>query len=472
MPRQTNSHSQAKARSRSNSRAPGGSRSHRKPYLQAEGSPAAKYAARAAYKAKKRNEMQTDRGEPKIDLRTLARSQLEKNGFEPGFSLVIEAKANALDESTVERALPSVKDLRHLLWSSIGNSDDIGADQVEYCERGQGGSIAVKVAIADVDAFVPKGSLLDMKAEENALSVYTKAGTFPMLPERLSGDLSSLPMERDRLAVVAEFSVLPRGNLRLGKIFRAVVRNRAQLSYGEAGEILAGTAEQEMIDEIPGLEEQLKLQDEATAKMDKFRMQGAPGKIEGDGISKGDVSLGLCIARNDAAERIIENFTIGANDAMHAFLDAANSPSIRRVIKTPKSWEGIVAVAKANGFALPPAPDAAKLSEFLGKEKAAHPEKFSDLSLAIAKLLGSGGYEVFSKAIRPECFCFATESFARRVSPNGRYVDLVNQRLVKAALAHAPAHYSMDELVGLAKWCTDRGHAAIQVERAVRYAVA
>ena len=465
----SNSHS-AKARSRSSSRAPGGSRSHRKPYLESEGSPAAKYASRAREKARKMREAIAVRGEPEINLRLIAQKAMEKYGFETSFSLVIEAKANALDEGTVERAIAGVKDMRHLPWSSIGDADGMCVEQAEYCERGQGGSIVVKVAIADVDAYVPKGSLLDGQAQASATTVYTKAETFPMLPERLSCDLSSLQMENDRLAIVAEFAVLPRGNVRAGKVYRAVVRNKARLGYDEVGAWLEGGEKPEMADEIPGLEEQLKLQEEASARMNKFRSQCAPEQAQESGTAANEgKTLGLCVIEKGRARGIIENFMIGANAAMESALEGANAPVIRRVIKTPKSWEGIVALARARGFELPPAPDAAALSEFLKKEKADGPEKFSDMSLAVAKLLGSGEYCVFDRTSQPEYFCLAVANYFHRASPNGKYIDLIAQRLLKAALAHTAPRYGMDELVELAKWCTDRGHAARQVEKSVKY---
>jgi len=408
-----------------------------------------------------------------VDLRIIVQKAMEKYGFAPEFTQFILAKADALDEGTVERAIAGVKDMRHLLWSSIGENDEACVEQAEYCERGQGGSIVVKVAIADVDAFVPKGSLLDMAAQEHATSVRTKVETFPMLPERLSSGLSSLAMENDRLAIVAEFSVLPRGNLRMGKVCRAVVRNKAQLSYEEIGAWLDGGEKPEMLDEIPGLEEQLKLQDEASSRMNRHRSQAAAEQTQGEGADAiMGKTLGLCVIENNAAKGIIGNFVIGANAAMESALEGANVPVIRRVIKTPKSWEGIVAVARARGFELPPAPDEGMLSEFLKKEHTLNPEKFSDLSLAVAKLLGSGEYCVFEKENPVECFCLAVLDYSHRASPNGKYADLISQRLLKAAVAHIAPRYSMGELIELAKWCTDRGHAARQVEKSVKYAQA
>jgi len=460
MPRITKTRSHTKARARTDSRAPGSRRKHYEP----EGSPDAKYAARARYKAKARADALNNRREPSIDLHMVVQQAMEKHGFEPRFSLVVNAKANALDESTVKRVGATVRDLRYLLWSSIGKFESFDFDRIEYCERGQGGQILVKVAIADVDAFVPKGSILDMRAQANATSIYARNETFPMLPDSLSLDLSSFPMERDRLAIVVEFAVLPRGNIRPGKIYRAVVRNKAQLAYAEVNALLEeAESDPEMLDGTSGLEGQIKLQDEASLRISKFELETREVKAI-------DRVLGLHLIGNSRAKRITENFTITAAGVMSGFLEGANAPVIRRVVSTPKSWGEIVGVANAKGFMLPAEPDALRLLEFLENEKKASPEGFPSLSLTIAKLLGQGEYAVFDKTDSVECFCPAVAGYAPGTAPNQKYMDLVIQRLLKAALAHAVPRYGKDELAELAEFCTEREHAAKKVEASAKYA--
>jgi exoribonuclease-2 len=224
-----------------------------------------------------------------------------------------------------------------------------------------------------------------------------------------------------------------------------------------------------MLGETEGLEAQIRLQDEASIRLGKYRSgQGTlePEKREGS-AAKGGKVLGLYVADDDRAKRIIESFMIGANGAMSGFLEGANVPTIRRVVRTPKYWGEIVNVANAKGFALPSEPDALMLSEFVEKEKKADPAGFPALSLAIVKLLGSGEYDLFDKKNPSEFFCLAVASYTYGTAPNRRYVDLIIQRLLKAALAHTATPYSKGELIELAEWCTDREHAAKKVERFV-----
>jgi len=398
---------------------------------------------------------------------------MEKYGFEPELSLVVNAKANAQDEITIKKVGATVRDMRHLLWSSIDNFDTEDLDRIEYCERGQGGEILVKVAIADVDAFVPKGSSLDMHAQTNATSVYAGTETFPMLPEKLSGNLTSFPMDLDRLAIVVEFAVLPRGNVRFGKIYRAIVRNTAQLACEEISAWLEDKgAQPEMMDETPGLEEQIKLQDEASLKLGKYRQGQCAFELEmreaGSALKDGKL-LGLCVIETDRAKGIVENFMMGANGAMSGFLESANGFAIRRVVGIPKSWIEIVDVAHAKGFELPSDPDATMLVEFLAKERKADPEGFFKLSMAIAKFLGQGEYALVGKTNPAECFCLAVACHAPGTAPNQRYMDLIFQRLLKAALAHTATPYNKNELAALAELCTEREHAAKKVETAIKY---
>jgi len=470
----------AKARSRSNSHAPGNSRSRGKPQDEPEQKPRQnqKYAERARKRAIREAEENAKRM-PALNLQMIAQDAMEKYGFDPKFSLVVNAKANAHDEIMIKKVGTTLRDLRHLLWSSIDSYYARDLDQIEYCERGQSREILVKVAIADVDAFVPKGSILDEHAGANATSVYPGKEAFPMLPEQLSCDLSSFPMDCDRLAIVVEFAVLPRGNVRFGKIYRAFVRNKAQLSLGEVGAWLDGREEiPEIFEEMPELGEQIKLQEEASLRLSKFRAgeveardAAAGDKAKGatDAIGE-DKTLGLCVVETDRAKMIIENFLICANKGMMGLLEGAHLSPIHKVVVIPKDWNGVMEIASAKGFTLPSDPDAHALSEFLAKEKKANPAGFSDLSLEIAKLLGPGEYALFDKREPVEYFCIAITDYFVGTAPNQRYMDLIVQRLVKAAVAHIATPYSKAELTELAIWCTEKEHAAKKVERTVQFA--
>jgi len=409
-----------------------------------------------------------------INLNAIARDTMIRYGFEPGFPGSVMQEVNALSGDAVTGRAPSaVRDLTGLLWSSIDNEDSLDLDQLEYAERGNNGEILVRVAIADVDAFVPKGSKTDKHASANGNSVYTGIETFPMLPERLSNDLSSLRAGVKRLAVVVEFAVLQQGSIRQGDIYPAVVENRAKLVYDVVGAWLEnkGPAPKEFA-LIPGLEEQVKIQDEASVRLQNFRMElGALDleSLETRVVKENGTIVALVLPQENQAQHLIENFMIAANRTVMDRLGKAGVMAIQRVVRTPKNWNGLRELAAEHHEFLPMEPNVLALSKFLLKRKAVNREQFPDLSLAVVKLLGPGEYEMLEPGKSPVGhFGLAISDYTHATAPNRRYVDMVIQRLIKAVILGKPSPYTQKELTEYAAWCTDRDKASKKVERFMR----
>ena len=412
-----------------------------------------------------------------IDLKAIASDAMRKYGFEPGFSNAVMKEVESLDETNDPDFGSNVQDLRSLLWSSIDNYDSMDLDQIEYCERGPGDEIHVKVAIADVDHFVPKQSRTDLRAAHNGTSVYTGVEIFPMLPDRLSKGISSLLPGDDHRAIVIEYAVLADGDVREGAIYRALVSNKAKLIYEEVGEWLDGERTiPERVSAVPGLEEQIRLQALVMSRLKKYRMkQGALEleTIEAEPIAENGIVRDIVVQKMNAARFIIENFMIAANGTMVDFLGKAGIPMIQRVVRVPKYWDEIVMTAAAYREKLPREPDSKALSLFLLKRKEADPERFPDLSLTIVKLLGPGEYMTLEPGEPPTGhFGLAVTDYTHGTAPNRRYVDLVNQRLVKSVLDGKECPYTTHELYELSTWLSDREKGSKKVERFMRKAAA
>ena len=413
-----------------------------------------------------------------INLKAIAKSAMEQYGFEAGFSQQVIREVDTLREEQILKGNSGgVKDLRSLLWSSIDNVESLDLDQLEYCEPCQSQEINIKVAIADVDSFVPKTSWPDQHAAHNGTSVYTGVEIFPMLPDRLSTDLTSLKAGEDRLAVIIEFSVLPDGSVRSGEVYRAIVCNKAKLVYEEVGEWLEGKGSiPSSVLGVPGLEEQLRLQDAASQSLQRFRMeQGALEleTIEAKPVMHEGTVTGLAVQRKNMARCLIENFMIAANVTMMIFLEKSGIPVIQRIVRTPEKWGSIMEVAAACKETLPPNPDSKALSQFLIRQKESDPEHFPDLSLTIVKLLGAGEYVVLEPGkSQYGHFGLAVMDYTHATAPNRRYVDVIIQRLVKSVLERKSTPYSLKELTDLSVWCTNRDKAAQKVERFMRKAAA
>ena len=404
-----------------------------------------------------------------FDLQAAARQIMLEHGFEPDFPPEV-AKQLADLKAHPPQVAPGkdIRDLRQLLWSSIDNDTSRDLDQIEVAERLSTGEIKVLVGIADVDAFVRQGSPIDEHEAKETTTVYTGIRNFPMLPEELSTGASSLLESGDRLGVVIEFVVAPDGAVSSGDVYRAIVRNQAQLAYDSAGAWLEdkGLAPAKVAASAP-LQTQLKLQNEAADTLRKQRYQN--GALNIDTAEVRPVVLNQQVVdvvnqqKNHATE-LIEDFMIAANGVVARMLEKVSS--LRRIVKTPERWDRIVQLAATHNERLPAQPDSKALNDFLLRRKIADPDHFADLSLGVIKLIGPGEY-VLERPGDPEQghFGLAVQDYTHSTAPNRRFADVVTQRLIKALLAGQPAPYSDDELAAIARNCTLKEDAARKVER-------
>ena len=369
-----------------------------------------------------------------------------------------------------------MRDLRSLLWSSIDNDTSRDLDQAEAAERVSAG-IRVLVAIADVDSDVPIGSPIDQHAAAQTTSVYTGIRTFSMLPEQLSTDLTSLNQDADRLAVVVDMVVAPDGSIASGDIYRALVRNQAQLTYNGVGPWLEGSAAAPpKVAASADLAAQLKLQDEAAQILLEERQRlGALNidRVEAEAIIVDGEVQGIGTRKKNRATELIENFMVAANGLMARTLMNAGVSSIRRVVRTPERWQRIVELAARYGDKLPPEPDSGALNLFLQKRKAADAVHYADVSLAVIKLMGPGEYVISRPGDEGQGhFALAAHDYTHSTAPNRRFADTVTQRLIKSVLSKQPPPYSDQQLDSIARNCTLKEDAARKVERVMNKRIA
>jgi ribonuclease R len=413
-------------------------------------------------------------------LQSIAHRVMLERGLLPDFSAEALAELRQLQHAA-PIAGDTIRDMRNLLWASIDNDDSRDLDQLtvavipvssQDAEDVPAGKVKILVAIADVDSFVKNGSALDNHARNNTTSVYTAAEIFPMFPEGISTDLTSLNFGQERLSIVIEMVIAADGTLQESDIYRARVTNHAKLAYNSVAAWLDGSGSPlKAIAAVNGLDENLRIQDETAQRMKNFRhIHGALSlkTIEARPVFDGDQIRTLEIDEKNRAKEIIEEFMVAANGVTARYLSARNFPSLRRVVRMPKRWDRIVEIAGEHKFRLPAIPDSKALEEFLIKESAADPLRFPDLSLVIIKLLGSGEYIAeLPEGNAPGHFGLAVKDYAHSTAPNRRYPDLLTQRLLKAAIERQPAPYSKSELDVLAAHCTAAEDAATKVERQV-----
>ncbi len=405
----------------------------------------------------------------KIDLQQTAKEIMEQRGFQPDFppqatQQLADLKAHPPQVSPAG----DIRDLRNLLWSSIDNDTSRDLDQIEVAERLANGDVKIMVGIADVDAFVTKNTPIDLHAARETTTVYAGVRNFPMLPEDLSTGLTSLLENQDRLSVVIEFVVDSNGVVKSPSVYRAVVRNKAQLQYNSVGAWLEGKSPAPpKVSASNDLQAQLKLQDEVAQKLKNQRFQHGALSLQTDELQPlllNDQVVDVVNQQKNHATELIEDFMVAANGVVARMLEEVSS--LRRIVRTPKRWDRIVQLAATKGEKLPAQPDSKALNDFLLRQKAADPDHFADLSLAVIKLIGPGEYVLERPGeTAPGHFGLAVQDYTHSTAPNRRFVDVVTQRIIKATLAKQKNPYSDAELTGIAANCTQKEDAAKKVER-------
>jgi VacB/RNase II family 3'-5' exoribonuclease len=412
-----------------------------------------------------------------FDLVAAAHASMIEHGFQPDFPAGSDAQLAAIQAHPQLPSVPEAKDLRSLLWSSIDNDTSKDLDQIEWAEQLPDGRIRVLVGVADVDARVSRGTVIDSHARSETTSVYTGVKVFPMLPVQLSEGITSLNENEDRVAVVVEYAVDETGATSDGKAYRAVVRNRAQLAYNSVGAWLEGRGPApQKVAASAELAAQLKLQDAAAQRLVGSRFQhGALDleTIETRPVMLADQAVEISRLEKNRATSLIEEFMVAANGVMARTFGDAGVASIRRIVRTPKRWDRIVELAEGLGTKLPADPDSKALNDFLLTQKQKDPDHFPDLSLAVVKLMGPGEYVLVKpNEISPGHFGLAVQDYTHSTAPNRRFPDMVTQRILKAWLAKAPQPYSESDLNGIAQRCTQMEDAARKVERDMQKRIA
>ncbi len=404
-----------------------------------------------------------------LDLQAVAKEVMREHGFNPDFAPEMQQQLAALrDHPPLLTDGKNVRDLRNLLWSSIDNDTSRDLDQMEFAERLQDGNVKIMIGVADLDAYIPKNSAIDLHAAAETTTVYAGIRNFPMLPEELSNGKTSLLENQDRLSVVIEFVVDDEGHVNSGDVYRALVRNHVQLQYNSVGAWLEGKATAPAkVESSTDLQDQLQLHDEVAQKLRNQRHEHGALSLETEElmpvVSNQEV-VGIVEQPRNRATELIEDFMIAANGVVARMLEKVSS--LRRIVKAPDRWDRIVQLAAEYGEKLPADPDSKALNDFLLRRKAANPKQFGDLSLAVIKLIGPGEYVLERPGDRiAGHFGLAVQDYTHSTAPNRRFADIVTQRLIKALLAGKPNPYSDNELSAIAANCTQKENAARKVER-------
>ncbi|MEO6319212.1 MAG: ribonuclease catalytic domain-containing protein, partial [Polaromonas sp.] len=291
-----------------------------------------------------------------INLHQIAIEAMRTRGLLPAFAPQALQEAENARQAAPERN-GAIRDLRQLTWFSIDNDDTRDLDQLSVAEPLAAGSTRLLVAVADVDTLVRPGGAVDGHAGANTTSVYTAAGVFPMLPETLSNDLTSLHEDQERLAVVVDMLVEADGTVSTSSVYRATVLNRAKLTYDGVSAWFDGTAAAPpQLASVPGLEDQLRWHDTLAGALRQWRQTRGALNVNPASARPVFEDGQLVDLRPDVKNRakdLIADLMIAANGATARFLVAQGFPSLRRLLQAPRRWDRIVLLAASHGVQLP-----------------------------------------------------------------------------------------------------------------------
>jgi len=409
-------------------------------------------------------EAEEPEGVPVSVLTDRARTALSDRGLKTDFSSEALAEVHAMGGPP---SIEGLEDLRHLQWASIDNRDTRDIDQLAWAEALGEGRTRLLVAIADVASAFSKDSALERQAQENTVTVYTPGHIFPMLPEQLSTDWTSLGPGVDRRAVVTELIVDAEGKVESSRLFQAAVNNKAKLNYVDVSHWLAGDGPAPP----SGMEDQVRLQVEVGQRLGKAAAERGALEFEAERVLtvvEDGRLVDLVQEKKNVASEAVAHMMIATNSATAHFLHERGFPVFQRIVPPPGRWDRMREVAVEAGGKVPPEiallpaePDPAALSRFLRTLKAEDPDHYPQVSQSMLKLMGGGDYVVTSpdQPLQGH-FGQGDVAYVHSTAPNRRLPDVIIQRLVQAALRGEPSPYTPDELQSLADRCNRQESAA------------
>ena len=378
------------------------------------------------------------------------------------FSKKAAALAKSLPDQIQSSDIENRKDLRDLHFVTIDGETARDFDDAVVAKREPGGQgqkqgFRLWVAIADVSHYVRNGDPLDLEARERGTSVYFPRRVIPMLPEKLSNGLCSLNPNVDRLAMVCELAISPRGEMGRYEFYPAVFRSRARLTYTEVWQKISSGKPPE---NLAILYDVFKVLLAARTERGAIDFETVETRMLFD--AKGKIERIVAEPRNDA-HRLIEECMLAANVCAGKFLAEAGHPALYRVHDVPaaEKVEALRQFLAELGLQLPgglvPRPkDYAQLLERIRKRP--------DFGLLQTILLRSLKQAMYSPS-NVGHFGLAFEAYVHFTSPIRHYPDLLVHRAIKAVLQKK--QYSGVDWEALGRHCSETERRADDASRDV-----
>jgi ribonuclease R len=428
-------------------------------------------------------------GRPDV-ARDLIEGLLLDRGLARGFDQAVEREARAAAARKIQATdgrrdltgLPtftidpaSARDFDDAISAESLDDDHVGGDDPDRGSHAQPRT-RVWVHIADVSAYVPEGSLVDLEARRRATSVYVPGAVEPMLPQALSNDACSLVPGKERAAVTVELE-LRGATVAKASFYRSLIRSDERLSYEQVDEIFAGRARGRERAREPWAEP-LAAARAAAAALEEDRRKGHSGALTLDSSEpefvfdeQGHVEQVL-VREQTESHRLIEHLMIAANEAVARLLSERGAPCLYRVHERPEPErvKRLVDQLATLEVPTPPVPknmspsQAAELMGEISRRVETHVRRGGGRAALTSLLLRTLQQAAYSPKNSGHAG-LGTAYYCHFTSPIRRYPDLVCHRALLFAVGaggHAPRAAGMGEL---AEWTSDRERAAMTIER-------
>ena len=379
------------------------------------------------------------------------------------FSKKALTQTKGLPDAVREEDAAGRKDLRKLPLVTIDGETAKDFDDAVHAVR-EGKGFRLWVAIADVSNYVRHGDSLDADAKERGTSVYFPRRVIPMLPEKLSNGLCSLNPEVDRLAMVCEMAITPKGAVARYEFYPAVIRSQARLTYTEVWKMLseskATPGREPVLPHLETLHAVFKVLLQARELRGAIDFDSVETRMEFD--ARGKIARIVPEQRNEA-HRLIEECMLAANVCAGDFLVDRGQPVLFRVHDVPAPEK----VVMLRAFL-------AELGLNLGGGDKPRPKDYSELLAKIRQrpdftllqtiLLRSLKQAVYSPDNAGH-FGLAFEAYVHFTSPIRRYPDLLVHRAIKACIANKK--YDGIDWEDLGRHCSETERRADDASRDV-----
>ncbi|MCQ8896367.1 ribonuclease R [Limnobacter humi] len=347
-------------------------------------------------------------------------------------------QAESLPDVVEHKDLKGRVDLRDVPFVTIDGEDARDFDDAVYCTPSDSvkGGWRLLVAIADVSHYVEPGTPIDNEAVKRGTSVYFPRRVIPMLPEKLSNGLCSLNPQVDRLVLVCDMIIGPKGALKAYQFYNGVIHSAARLTYTQVWDALSDpqslTAKSlnGLLGDIDNLYTLYKVLFESRQKRGAMEIETVETQVMLD--AEGKIDKIVPKRRNDA-HKLIEECMLAANVCAADFLERSKHPALYRVHEGPtvEKLQNLRSFLRSVSLTLDGGDDPSSMDyATLMKKVIGRP----DQELLQSMILRSMQQAIYTPHNSGH-FGLAYDAYAHFTSPIRRYPDLMVHRAIKALLA-------------------------------------